>query len=266
MNYEELLAELSALEKDLKALVKDADRFSKQAVKNTETGNLAELNKNIQQLREASEKLQTVVQGLAETTDGFDTKEYFESGAFTRQMLEACEKTGINVIGEKGVYEMFPFKVRVVGDAEHAEEVWINRKKLPTFRPQYVADTVRENQQKLYKAAFNAESFMNELAEAYDTICLKASARIGSSQALAKVYKSLTPMARARKEYDMQAFAFDLARLYEKGPDAWMTKTGRRFVFGTSRDGKSGIRVLSSSGVESYIATVYSLHTEEEGE
>ena len=68
-------------------------------------------------------------------------------------------------------------------------------------------------------------------------------------------------MARARKEYDMQAFAFDLARLYELGPDAWVTKSGRHFLFGTSRDGRSGIRVLSSSGVESYVSTLNSINT-----
>ena len=71
-------------------------------------------------------------------------------------------------------------------------------------------------------------------------------------------------MARARKEYDMQAFAFDLARLYELDQDAWITKTGRRFIFGTSRDGKNGIRVLSRSGAESFITTIRPIMAEVE--
>ena len=158
---------------------------------------------------------------------------------------------------------MFPYKVRVYGDDEHAEEVWINRKKVASFRPAAVADTIKQGREKLYKANFNELSFMNELADAYDTTCLKSGSRPGSTIALTKVYKTLTPMARARKEYDMQAFSFDLARLYEKGPDAWVTKSGRAFTFGTSRDGKSGIRVLSSTGVESFITTIRPIAAEE---
>ena len=86
--------------------------------------------------------------------------------------------------------------------------------------------------------------------------CLKAKARVGSTQALTKIYRNMVPMARARKEYDMQAFSFDLARLYEAGTEAWVTKNGQRYYFGTSRDGKTGIRVLSRTGAETYISTI----------
>ena len=80
------------------------------------------------------------------------------------------------------------------------------------------------------------------------------------SRQFSKIYKRMAPMARARKEYDMQAFAFDLARLYEAGPSAWVTKDGTRYTFGTSRDGASGIRVLSATGVESFISTLRPLN------
>ena len=103
---------------------------------------------------------------------------------------------------------------------------------------------------------------MKELAEAYDTTCLKEGLRAGSTLSLTRLYKTMTPMARARKEYDMQAFAFDLARVYEKGPEAWGSPDGRSFIFGTSRDGKSGIRVLSSAGAETYITTLRPLSAE----
>lgn len=266
MNYEELYLILTAQERDLRDSIKSADKYVKQSIKNTESGNLAEMKKAVQQLAEASQRLQEQSARLGESLSNFDTKEYFVSGDFTRQLLEACEKAGIDVKGEKGVYEMFPYKIRIIGDEEHPEEVWMNRKKLPSYRPAFVAATVKEGQQKLYRANFNEESFMSELAEAYDMTCLKSGARIGSSQTLTKIYKTLTPMARSRKEYDMQAFAFDLARLYEKWPESWTTKGGRTFVFGTSREGKNAIRVLSSAGVETFITTIKPLNdgTEEE--
>jgi len=178
------------------------------------------------------------------------------NGDFAEQVVDACRAKDIDVQGNKGIYEMFPYKVRVYGDEEHFGEVYLNRKKLPTCRPSFVADTIAAGKEKLYKEKFNETAFMSELADAYDVTLLKDSARPGANLMLTKIYKSMTPMARARKEYDMQMFSFDLARLYEKGPDAWVTKTGRKFTFGTSRDGKSGIRVLSSTGVETYITTL----------
>ena len=118
------------------------------------------------------------------------------------------------------------------------------------------AETIRQGQIRLNRANFNAASFMEELAAAYEITCLRNGARIGSTQALGKIYKNLALMARARKEYDMQAFAFDLSRLFEAGTEAWKTKDGVRYDFGTSRDGKTGIRVLSRTGVESFISTL----------
>ena len=82
---------------------------------------------------------------------------------------------------------------------------------------------------------------MEELAAGYEMTCLRSNARVGSTQVLTKIYKNMVPMARARKEYDMQAFSFDLARIYEAGTDAWVTKSGQRYYFGTSRDGKTQV-------------------------
>ena len=264
MNYEELYTDLNPLQKELKDEANSAVRLQKSLAKNIEAGNLAEVRKIIPQIANTAMMIQKQVDEINNCVESFDTKAYIVCGDFTRQMLDACKEVGIDVKGEKGVYEMFPYKVRIVGDEDHAEEIWINRKKHASIRPKALAETIRAGQEKLYKASFNYAAFMGELAEAYDTSCLKSGARIGSYQALTKVYKTLTPMARARKEYDMQAFAFDLARIYEKGPECWVTKSGRKFTFGTSREPGTGIRVLTSTGVETYVITVKSLNTEEE--
>ena len=256
MNYENLYQELDTIEKALKDSAAQAARQVKAAQKNTESGNLPELKKALEQLSATASLLSERVGKAQEALDSFDTRAYFVSGDFTQQLLQACRDRGIDVQGEKGVYEMFPYKVRVYGDSDHTEEVWINRKKLASFRPSAVADTIRDGQERLRKVRFNASAFMKELAEAYDTTILRDGARMGSTITLTKIYKTLTPMARARKDYDMQAFAFDLARVYELGTEAWVTPSGRTFYFGTSRDGKNAIRVLSASGVETFITTL----------
>lgn len=263
MNYEELYSELTELEKGLKESVGSVTRLNKKLIKETESGNLNDMKKDLEQFLAAADLLKERVEAFNSAANDFDTHEYFVSGDFARQLLEVCKEKNIDVIGEKGVYEMFPYKIRIYGDDEHAEEVWMNRKKIQSFRPAAVADTVKAGQEKLYKANFNGTAFMTELADAYDTNCLKSNIRNGAPVALTKLYKTLTPMARARREYDMQAFSFDLARIYELGPEAWVTKTGRPFKFGTSRDGKSGIRVLSRTGVETYVTTLIPLDNAE---
>ena len=262
MNYETLLEELKSPVKGIKDLSGSTVSAQKKIQKNLELGNLTEVRKQLAALKEAADMLSVQTEALRAQVEGFDVQGYFVSGDFTRQLLESCEKKGIDVKGEKGVYEMFPYKIRVVGDDERPGEVWMDRKKVQSCRPEYVAETVRVGQEKLFAAKFNVTAFMTELGEAYEITCLRSGARKGSTQTLTKIYKNLALMARARKEYDMQAFAFDLSRAYEAGPENWTSKTGAKYKFGTSHDG-SGIRVLSSTGVESYISTLYLLNTEE---
>lgn len=262
LNYEDLFQTLQNLDKNLKDSAGAVVRLQKAIQKNTETGNLAEIKKGLSALNTAAQELQSAAAAMEAEVNGFDARAYFVDGDFTRQLLAACADNGIDVRGEKGVYEMFPFKVRVLSDEENAGEVYIDRKKAPSCRPSYLAKLIKANQTRLYAAPFKSAAFMNELAEAYEITCLRAGARVGSTQALNKIYKSMVPMARARKEYDSQAFAFDLARLYEEGPDAWVARNGARYTFGTSRDGTSGIRVLSRGGVESFISTLRLLNTD----
>ena len=61
-------------------------------------------------------------------------------------------------------------------------------------------------------------------------------------------------MSRFRKDYDQQSYAFDLAKLYNS--EAEETKSGRRFQFGSSRDGKKGIRILDKNGQEWFLSTI----------
>ena len=262
-SYETLLETVQPAAKSLKDAVSAAAKHQKALAKDMETGDLTDAGKRLGMLADATEQLAALVAELRDTLGGFDTSAYFSEGDFTRQLLDACARRGIDVQGEKGLYEMFPYKLRIIGDGEHTGEVWLDRKKLASVRPDFVAETVRLGQAKLYASTFKESIFMNELADAYETSCLKSGVRIGSTQALNKIYKCLAPTARARREYDTQAYAFDLARLYEAGPSAWVTKAGTRYDFGTSRDGKSAIRVLSRAGTESFISTLRPLSGDE---
>lgn len=256
MNYEELLSQLQQAAKVIKDTAASVTKQQKTLVKNEDLGNLTEIRKSIASLKEQADAMQRSLLESEKLIDEFNTQVYFSSGDFTQQMLEFCEQKGVDVIGEKGVYQMFPYKIRVVADDEHPAEVWMDRKKVNSVRPSYVAETIRAGREKLYKASFNVTSFIGDLAEAYETARLRNKGmRDGSNIDLTKIYKYLAPTARARKEYDAQAFAFDLARAYEAGPDTWVTKNGEKYDLGTSRNG-AGYRVLSKSGAEFYISTL----------
>lgn len=264
MNYEEFYQETAGKMNDLKASANAVSRLQKAVQKDIVTGDLNDLKKVLSQLAEACALLAERTAAASDAINAFDTRAYFISGEFAKDLVKELEDRGVDVNGGQGIYEVFPYKVRIVGDDERSEEVWINRKKSPSFRPSYIAETIHRGREKLYKMKFNDAAFANELAEAYSLCCLRDGLRDGTSIPLTKLYKILTPMARARKEYDMQAFAFDLARMYEHS-DSFTSKDGRCFLFGPSRVGK-GIRVLSSSGVESYIETLSSIRKGEDNE
>ena len=104
------------------------------------------------------------------------------------------------------------------------------------------------------KASFNAQAFVNELADAYDLAVLKLKKAPDADIYLTSLYKFLAPMGRFRKEYDQQSFAFDIARLYAS--DVETTKNGRCFQFGPSRNNNKALRILDSEGHEQFLATI----------
>ncbi|MCR5370728.1 MAG: hypothetical protein K6E83_08485, partial [Clostridium sp.] len=149
MNYEQLYDTLTEREKAVAESLKAAGRLSRAIGKNTESGNLAEVKKIAQLLEETTDQLRGQVAEIRAEAEGFDVKAYFTGGDFTRQLLEACRAANIDVTGEKGTYEMFPYKVRVVGDGERSEEVWMDRKKIPSARPSAAPGPTKAGQEKL---------------------------------------------------------------------------------------------------------------------
>lgn len=166
-------------------------------------------------------------------------------------MLAICQEKGVDVRGEFPVYEMFPYRVKV--DTEN-QDLYLDRKKVQCMRPQSFVDIVQKGQEKLNKASFNALTFVNELADAYDLALLKLKKNPESDVYLTGLYKFLAPMSRFRKDYDQQNFAFDLARLYISEIEE--TKSGRKFQFGPSRNNNKAIRILDKDGREQYLATI----------
>ncbi len=251
MNYEELYGELQPLEKKLKDTVSALQKAYKSIMKDTEAGDLKSLSKDLAVFSGVFGEQAAVVGMIREQVDGFDGKEYFESGEFAAQMLELCRENEVDVTGEYPVFEMFPYKVKF--DTEN-QDIYLDRKRIPCLRPQSFVQTVKAGKNRLMKANFNAQAFLNELSDAYDMAALKMKKQPEADIYLTNIYKLLVPMGRFRRDYDQQSFAFDLARLYAS--DVETTKNGRRYQFGPARANNRAIRILDSDGREQFLATI----------
>ena len=251
MNYENLYQSLQPDQKSLKDSIASLQKLYKAISREMEGGDLKNLMKDLNSMKEAADRLTSSLQSYGETVESFDAKEYFENGEFTEQMLAICQENNVDVRGEFPVYEMFPYRVKV--DTEN-QDLYLDRKKVQCMRPQSFVDIVQKGQEKLNKAPFNALTFVNELADAYDLALLKLKKNPESDVYLTGLYKFLAPMSRFRKDYDQQNFAFDLARLYISEIEE--TKNGRKFQFGPSRNNNKAIRILDRDGREQYLATI----------
>ena len=148
-SYEELFSALEPLNKTLKDAAAAVVRHQKSLEKHTAAGNLPEARKSLAALDGVLAQLRETCAALGTAVDGFDVRGYFADGDFAQQLLSECAARGVDVQGEKGVYEMFPFKVRILGDAEHEPEVYVNRKKLASCRPSFIAEQISASRSRL---------------------------------------------------------------------------------------------------------------------
>jgi hypothetical protein len=247
---------MQVLEKGIMDRISAGQRYGKNLKKNSEDGDLKSHGKNLAQLISAAEGLTAMLDELKALTEGFDAKVYIESGDFPEQMEYECRQLSVDIKGEYPVYEMFPLKVKI--DSDECD-VYVDRKKVQCLRPVSFAKYIKASRDRLLKSAFNASSFANELCAAYDTAMTvknkdKQNARADGDLLLKNLYHYLAPMQRSRREYDAQAFAFDLARLYIS--EVREIRDGRKLTFGTSKSPSQLIRILDANGREQFIATV----------
>ena len=257
MNYEEFYQNAAPFLKELKDLSGLAGRQYKKMAKDADSGNIRELKKSLSVLAEAARGISEFAAKLDEEVDQFDVEEYFKSGQFAEEMLTACKEKEIDVIGDSPVFEMFPYRVRLDVDNQ---EVYLDRKKIPTVRPETVAETLLINREKIMRANFNAKRFLEELSNAYDLAILQTGKRDGTDILLTNIHKLLVPMGRFRRDYDEHNFAFDMARLYTS--EERTTKKGRVLGFGPSRSGGKAIRILDGEGNEQFLSAINFIDSE----
>ena len=255
MDYEALLAEYTAAHEQLKACVAQQQKLLKRMEKSMGAGDLKNAGKDTTALDALARDAIPMISAIARIDENVDVEEYLGSGDFAAQLIDACRERGIDIIGEESSYEIFPFRLRIYASDE---EVQINGKKATGVRPAAIAMKLEADRSKMLSANFNPDKFAAELAAAYDVaIVHTAKGKTPKPDAdvyLSTIYKYLAPMARFRKDYGLQSYAFDIARLYDAGDVS--LSDGRRLQFGPSRNNSRAIRILDAYGKEYFLATV----------
>ena len=251
MNYEEFLQGYQEAEADLRQRSAETVKYVKAMAKDAEKGTLKNMDKNMDSLKASYAAMEDAIAKLEEYRNSFDSEEYFSNGGFSEGLEEACRNHGVDMAGEFPVFEMFPYKVRI--DSEN-QDVYIDRKKYSTSRPEFIADTIAKGQEKLNAVKFNSVGFASELEDAYMTHLMRKNLAPGAYVSLKALWKELVPMARSRKEYDEKAFAFDIARMYKEGSEL-VTKKGSTVRWGSSRTNDT-IRILDTYGCEVLLSSI----------
>jgi len=94
MNYENLYETLQPQHKSLKESLASLQKLSKTITKETDGGDIKNLIKDLDSMAETAAVLSSALESMRAAVSGFDTKAYFESGDFARQMLDACQEKG----------------------------------------------------------------------------------------------------------------------------------------------------------------------------
>lgn len=256
MDYEEYYSQFKLKEKSIKDSLKRQHIVFNSISKDADKGDIKSLAKDLGAMESLISEYEGYLQEIRELTEGFDAKEYMQNGDFAKQMLVCCENQSVDVKGDYPVYEMFPLKVKIDGENQ---DVYINNKRIQCSRPQYLVADIKKNREKLMKASFNANGFLNELADAYDTqIKIKRYENKGGKHEhdllLKDLYRLMAPMQRTRRDYDMQSFAFDISRLYSS--DIEYTRDHRQYRIDPARFQSQMIRILDKNGKETLVGTI----------
>jgi hypothetical protein len=169
----------------------------------------------------------------------FDAAAYFESGAYTKELLGAAGDAGLQAVELDDRIISYPSIVSVSpGDTS----VVIDKKKDRRVRPSVVVDHLAALQGRPPK--FRPESFIETLAKAYDLVAT----RQGATVKLASLYAVLTLLPGTNREYTKPEFARDLYLLDQSGVTT--TRDGRRMTLPASAltRGSGVLQTVTRSG------------------
>ena len=197
------------------------------------TGNIAAIRRGQENLKDAVMALRQEVANVGSCWPFTEEEErqFFEESYADALKATAAEK-GLKMHEQDGLLMSYPCIVRVLA-AERA--VRVDRKKMSTVRPSYLVDLLLQNQKK--SSSFSSQRFLESLYNVYSDISSGESGALALPEGarvvpLIRIYKLMTALPGAARDYGRSDFARDLYILESQGPR--QTKSGAAVSFPSS--------------------------------
>lgn len=204
---------------------------AKSLTRAAQTGNLAAVRRGWEQVREEFRALQERVNDeearwpLSEEEE----RRVFEEDYAAELRARAAEQ-GLQLHERDGLLVCYPSLVRVL-PAKSA--VRVDRKQVSTIRPSWLVGLLLQSQQK--SSGYASARFLESLYSVYAELRSGPSGRLplrSDVVPLARIYRVLTALPGASRDYDRTDFARDLYKLDSEGPP--QTKSGALVSFPAS--------------------------------
>ena len=184
------------------------------------------------------------------------------SDRYTTELREAATADGLGIHERDGALISFPTVLRIESD----RSLRIDQKRIRTLRPSRVVSLLRDAQAKLGR--HNPERFLDALYFVYEDMIKdqrKSSLAIGSipPMPLSRIYRHLTALPGASRDYTKTDFARDLYILDSRGPKRAKRGKGPRVSFPSST-GTRERGFFSFVGPDGFEAKFYGIHFEED--
>ena len=215
---------------------KSAARVVSQAralVKAARTGNIAAIKRCQASLEELAGALEDDVMNACSCWPFTDDEEQrlFEED-YAGLLRDVADARGLKIHERDGLMIAYPSILRVLA-SERA--VRVDRKKVSTINPSYLVDLLLANQKK--SSGFKPHQFLESLYSVYTELLEAKSGDLvqgGSGRVvpLARIYRLITALPGAARDYDRSDFARDLYILESEGPHT--TRKGAEVSFPSS--------------------------------
>lgn len=214
--------------------VGDLTKLAKQMQKAAREGSIGGMKKARGRLDGA---LAAVSQATSNATRSWpfedSDEEQYLSDSYADELRRVASERGLTIHERDGRLVSHPSILRILpGD----RAVRVDKKRVSTIRPSYLASLLQENQKKAgrYESARFLESLYNVYAEIVRDVSadLAGSGGVGTVVPLDRIYRLFTSLPGSNREYDRTDFARDVYILDVNGPRS--TRKGATVSFPSS--------------------------------
>ena len=234
MNFEQAFSDT---ERAADSALKSAGAVNTQAralMRAAKAGNIAGVKRAQAGMVEATKSLRQEVDN-ANAVWPFqeeDEERYLQDG-YAAELTAAAQDAGLSIYEQDSALISYPSIVRIL-PGERA--VRIDRKLERGIRPSHLAETLLKNQRK--RSGFSPARFLESLYAVYSDIAGESESDkdmvggIGRVVPLARIYRLMTSLPGASRDYGRNDFARDLYAIETEGPSA--TRRGHSVSFHSS--------------------------------